>query len=112
MVEATHWRELAAALRELHRTLVERAKRDCEREHLAIVNPGELLRLLTTDPAFDWLRGLSELMVDIDLAADAEPATAEELSNAVRAAVEHFISAPGAGAAPHAFAERYWPYVH
>ena len=109
MADATHWNTLAGALRELHRALMERARRDYEREH-GVVSPGELLQLLTTDPYFEWLRGLSELMVDIDLVRDAEPEFMDELSSAVRAAVEHVISAPKASE-PHAFAQHYWPYV-
>ena len=104
------WNRLASVLRELHRTLMERARRDYEREHALALTPGELLQRLTTDPAFEWLRGLSELMVDIDLARDADPQVAAELAVAVRAAVEHFVTAP-APPPGDAFAQRYWPYV-
>jgi hypothetical protein len=105
------WQKLASALRELHRALMERARRDYERTHGAVLSPGELLRLLTTDAYFEWLRGLSELMVDIDVVSDAEPALIQEMATAVRAAVEHFISAPKIPASSHAFAQHYWPYV-
>ncbi len=111
MADVTHWNALASALRELHRALMERARRDYEREHLVAVEPGELLRLLTTDPDFEWLRSLSELMVDIDVVRDAEPALMDELSTAVRAAVEHLIAAPGPSEAAAPFAQRYLPYL-
>ncbi|HEV7803228.1 MAG TPA: hypothetical protein VGP15_19305 [Burkholderiales bacterium] len=111
MADANQWNTLASALRELHRALMDRARRDYEREHLVAVEPGELLQLLTTDPYFEWLRGLSELMVDIDVVRDAEPELMDELSTAVRAAVEHFIAAPVAPAAVAPFTERYLPYL-
>jgi hypothetical protein len=110
MSDSIRWQNLASALRELHRTLMERARRDYERENTVALNPGEFLRLLTTDPYFEWLRGLSELMVDIDIVRDAEPALVDEMSAAIRAAVEHFIAAPATPQA-HAFAQHYWPFV-
>jgi hypothetical protein len=111
MADVTHWDKLASALRALHRALMERARRDYEREHLVVLDPGELLRLLTTDAQFEWLRGLSELMVDIDVVREAEPELMDELSTAVRSAVEHFVSAPKTSDSAGAFAQRYWPYI-
>lgn len=111
MSAPAQWQNLASALRELHRALMERARRDYERTHVVVLSPGEFLQLLTTDAYFEWLRGLSELMVDIDVVSDAEPALVEEMATAVRAAVEHFISAPKVPATAHAFAQHYWPYV-
>ena len=110
MADTRDWQKLAGALRELHRTLMERARRDYESEHGEVLNPGQLLGLLTTDPSFDWLRSLSELMVDIDMARDAEPAVMEELATAIRPAIEHILSSPNAKPAG-SFAQRYWPYV-
>lgn len=112
MTDVADLQKLSAALRELHRVLVDRARRDYERDHSGVVSPGELLRLLTTDPAFGWLRGLSELMVDLDLVADARPPVLDELAGSVRAAVEYFITAPKSDEIAHAFAQYYWPAVH
>ena len=111
MTETSDWQELANALRELHRTLMEHARRDYEREHGVALSPVEQLQLLATDPSFAWLRGLSELMVDIDLVHDAEPLVLAEMSPAVRAAVEHFIAAPNPPESGDAFAQHYWPYL-
>jgi hypothetical protein len=111
MTDTTDWQKLAGALRELHRTLMERARRDYEREHKVTLSPAEQLQLLATDPFFAWLRGLSELMVDIDLVHDAEPLVLAEIAPAVRAAVEHFIAAPNPPAPGDAFAQHYWPYL-
>ena len=112
MTDTADWQELASALRELHRALMERARRDYERKHVVRLSPAEQLRLLTTDPFFDWLRGLSELIVDIDLVHDAGPLDLVESAPVVRAAVEHFIAAPNPSESGDAFALRYWPYLH
>ena len=109
MAEGRDWQTVARALRELHRALMERARRDYESERGEVLGANQLLRLLTTDPYFDWLRSLSELMVDIDMARD-DPAVMAELESAVRPAIEHILSSPDAKPAG-TFAQRYWPYV-
>ena len=112
MTDTADWQGLATALRTLHRALMECARRDYEREHKLAPSPAEQLRLLTTDPYFDWLRRLSELIVDIDLVRDAEAQDVADILPAVRSAVEYFI-----GAAPippdtgDSFAQHYWPYL-
>jgi hypothetical protein len=111
MADAEDWHKVATALRELHRVLLERARRDYEHANLTQVQPGQLLQLLATDSYFAWLRSLSELMVDIDMLRDAEPALMDELSSAVRPAVEHFLSPPKTAPASGSFAERYWPCI-
>ena len=110
MAEAVDWQQLANALRELHRTLVETARREYERAHLVELSAGELLQRLTSDAEFAWLRGLSELMVDLDLVHDAAPPDQADIEPAVRAAVEHLLS--NAQSPAGAFAQRYWQYVH
>jgi hypothetical protein len=110
MAEADDWQTLANTLRELHRTLVETARLEYARAHLVSPGPGELLQLLTTNPEFEWLRGLSELMVDLDLVRDSAPAERTDITSAVRAAVEHLLS--NAQQPVGLFAQRYWPYLH
>jgi len=110
MIDAVEWQKLANVLRELHRTLIEHARRDYERDLVVTLNPGEFLQLLTTNADFAWLRNLSELMVDIDIVQDAEPGQRDEIASAVRAAVEQLIS--NARDPINLFAQRYWPYVH
>jgi hypothetical protein len=105
------WQALATALRDLHRALIERARHDYQREQERMVEAGELLQLLTTDPYFEWLRGLSELMVDLDMIRDDEPEPMQEVATAVRPAVEYFLVPPRTQDTAHSFAERYWPYV-
>ena len=107
---AADWDALARALRGLHKALMERARREYENGHGAVANPGHLLQLLSTDPYFAWLRTLSELMVDIDIARDAESPEKDGLESAVRPAIEHVLSSPGS-ANPTPFAEQYWRLV-
>ena len=59
--------EVASALREVHRTLVQATRKSYEREtgHPA-GGPGQMLKLLTEDPYFAWLHTMSELIVDLD----------------------------------------------
>lgn len=109
MTEAD-WQGLTNGLRELHRTLVETTRREYERSHLVTLAPGELLQLLTANPEFEWLRSLSELMVDLDLVRGAAPSDDDNITASVRAAVEHLLS--NAQEPAGLFAQRYWPYVH
>lgn len=102
---------LGEALRNLHRALVARARHDYERERGAVLGAGELLQLLTSDPHFAWLRSLSELIVDVDVFLEADPAPSDDEASAARAEVERLI-APAKPAAVAAFAARYWEYVH
>jgi hypothetical protein len=58
--------EAAAALREVHRALVQAVRKAYEREVGPAGGPGQMLRLLTEDPYFAWLHPMSELIVDLD----------------------------------------------
>jgi hypothetical protein len=58
--------EAAAALREVHRTLVQATRASYEQKHGPAGGPGEMLRLLTEHPHFAWLHPMSELIVDLD----------------------------------------------
>ena len=110
MAETVDWQRLANALRELHGTLVDTTRREYERAHLVELGSGELLQLLTSNPEFEWLHGLSELMVDLDLVHDSAPGDDDDITTAVRAAVEHLLS--NAQEPAGVFAQPYWPYVH
>lgn len=103
---------VAVALRALHRALAERARREFEQQRHAVVVPGEWLQLLIADPQFAWLRSLSELIVDLDVFLEADPAPAEDDAAAIRAEVERLLAPPPLAAdAPAEFGARYWPYV-
>ena len=102
---------LGNSLRTLHRALVDRSRHDFERQRHAILGAGELLKLLTSDPHFAWLRELSELIVDIDIFLEVDPAPGEDDAAAVRAEVERLLAPPpglaiaAADAAPGAAGE-------
>jgi hypothetical protein len=74
--------ELRNALVRLHKTLLDSERAVYDRDVQRITSPGQFLRLAMHDPWFEWLRELSQLIVAIDEALDAEePAT---LSDAER----------------------------
>src|SRR2546426_11258885 len=58
--------EAAAALREVHRTLVQATRASYEQKNGPAGGPGEMLRPLTEHPHFAWLQPMSELIVDLD----------------------------------------------
>jgi hypothetical protein len=103
---------LARALRSLHRALAEHARRDLETERLTVIQPGAWLSILTTDPAFAWLRTLSELMVDLDVFLEADPEPARDDKAAIRAEVERLIAPSMVPEAATEFSRHYWRYVH
>ncbi len=61
---------LAAALRRLHSALLDVAKSEYEFMHGSISSPYTLFNLVTSDPAFQWLRPLSGLMSTLDEVID------------------------------------------
>jgi hypothetical protein len=70
---------LRQGLLRLHKTLLDLERRDFERARGRISNSYEFLQLVLKDPWFDWLRCLSELIVQIDETLDThdsdKPAT-------------------------------------
>jgi hypothetical protein len=108
------WKTLARALRQLHHTLLQRARADYTREQglAEEVGPGELLMLATRGPGFAWLRSLSELMADIDdFQEQADAVHDQELRAAIRAAVDGLLTPPADGTPAPPFAERYWHHL-
>jgi len=99
-------RAVRESLAELHRRLVGAARQGYEREHGRLSGPGELLRLLTQDDHFAWLRGLSELLADIDAVSGEVPTS--ELLAAVRGAAEAMVQPTQE---PQGFWARYSPLL-
>ena len=88
--------ELAPALRELHKALLQEGRDDYERTHGPVAGTGQLLHLVMHDPSFAWLRVLSALMADLDELLEApEPATDEEAAAIRRELEETFSPASG-----------------
>jgi hypothetical protein len=64
--------ELRHALLKLHKALVDSERVGYEQTIGKIQSPNHFLQLLTTDPWFAWLRPLSQLIVAMDEALDAD----------------------------------------
>jgi len=79
MSDAPDWKRLSQALTGLHRSLIQHARRDYERDHGPISSPAQFLRLLTNDRFFAWLRTLSELIVNIDAAGEFDEGAKEKV---------------------------------
>jgi len=90
---------VAAALRPLHKALVDVTTVEWEREHGRVPGPGALFQLLIKEPFFAWLRPMSGLMAEIDERLDEEGPVRTE---GIRARVEALITEGG-----HDFAGRY-----
>jgi hypothetical protein len=59
----------------VHRALIEAERIRYERQHGRIENSGTLLQLVLHDPWFDWLRPLSDLIVQMDTWLDDDKET-------------------------------------
>ena len=103
---------LAQALRTLHRVLAERVRRDVEAREASVIMPGAWLARLTGDVEFAWLRTLSELIVDLDVFLDADPAPAEDDLASIRADVERMIAPSPVPGTESDFSRHYRHYVH
>jgi hypothetical protein len=64
--------DLRNGLLSLHKTLLDSERAIYERDIARIASSGELLRLVLYDPWFAWLHELSQFVVLIDEALDAE----------------------------------------
>ena len=64
--------DLRLALLKLHKALIDSERVDYERTVGKIRSPNHFLQLLTNDPWFAWLHPLSQLIVALDEALDAE----------------------------------------
>src|SRR5437868_9433346 len=96
--------EAAAALREVHRTLVQATRASYEQKNGPAGGPGEMLRLLTEHPHFAWLHPMSELIVDLDSLLAQELLPAGTVA-AVRMEVDRLARAGGP------FWEKYAPFL-
>src|SRR5437762_14243538 len=97
--------EAAAALREVHRTLVQAVRATYEREIGPAGGPGQMLRLLTEHPYFAWLHPMSELIVDLDSLLAQEILPAGTVAG-VRKEIDRLTQAGGS-----AFWGKYAPFL-
>jgi hypothetical protein len=75
--------ELRHALLKLHKALVDSEKVGYEKTMGQIPSPNHFLQLLTKDPWFAWLHPLSQLIVAMDEALDAEEPLTQDKVNAL-----------------------------
>lgn len=82
--------DVRRGLLHLHKTLLDWERAAYDRDH-GRTPPGQLLKIVMTDPQFAWLRPVSELIVRIDGALDMEspesPFDVEAILNHARALV-------------------------
>ncbi len=90
---------VAAALRPLHKALVDVTTVAWERTHGRGPGPAALFQLLIREPFFAWLRPMSGLMADLDALLDEEGPIE---GNGVRLRIEALITE-----GEHHFAVRY-----
>ncbi len=87
--------DLSTELKVLHKALLQAGQAAYEAEHGPVAGGAALLHLVVHDPAFAWLRPLSELMADLDAVLDlGQPANDEE-EGAIRGELEHLLSPAG-----------------
>lgn len=100
--------EVAAALRGLHRHLMDEARHDYEREVGPIASSAALLQLLMGDPFFGWLRLLSGAMAALDELLDqVEPLSSDQ----ARRVGQRFDSLVTGEAEAAEFGARYREYL-
>jgi hypothetical protein len=101
---------LRSSLLVLHKALVESERVEYEKTIGKIQSPNHFLHLLTTDPWFAWLSPLSQLIVSIDEALDAEePLTAGSVDRLVKESAGLLVaSETGAGESGAGFSHHYF----
>ena len=57
---------LTAAVRSVHKSLIDSTRRDYERIHGRIQGPYALFSLVAQDPAFAWLQPMTRLIVELE----------------------------------------------
>ena len=96
--------DLHSALLKLHKALLDSEKIVYEKNVGPIQSPNHFFQLLTTDPYFDWLRPISQLIVAIDETLDEKDLlTNGSIDSLMRQAVFLLVPAQSAGD----FGERY-----
>lgn len=96
---------LVAHLRELHRALVDLQRSRYEAAGGAVQGPMHLLHLLTEDPGFAWLRGLSELIVEVEEVTEHADLLSSATAAALREETARLIMA--SAERPPALGEKY-----
>jgi hypothetical protein len=104
-VNRSRLEQLSTALLDLHKALIDYVRKGYERERGYVDGPFELLRLLTSDPYFDWLRPLSRLLADIDELLEKSEPLSEAEAGAVKNEVKSLFEADAE--VPTTFTQKY-----
>ena len=98
---------MAAAMRTLHKALIDQTQREYERSHGRVSSPYTLFALVTSDPAFAWLQPMTRLIVEMeDLVGRKEkPPTEAEVAE-MRKRIDGLLVEKG-----QAFSDRYLALV-
>jgi hypothetical protein len=77
--------DLRQLLLTLHKALLDSERTAYEIGHGSIASPGAFLQLLIHDPAFQWLRPITTLIVQVDetLAAKKPPASTRDIEQLI-----------------------------
>jgi len=87
---------MAAAMRTLHKALIDHTQREYERSHGKVTSPYTLFALVTSDPAFAWLQPMTRLIVEMeDLIGRKEQPPAEAEVAEMRKRVDALLTEKG-----------------
>jgi hypothetical protein len=89
-----HVTEIAEALKQLHRSLIDAVSAEYERSQRPIGGRVALFQLVVEDPFFAWLRPMSQLMVDVDELLDGGREPSPEEAHVAANAIARLISPP------------------
>lgn len=70
--------DLHRGLLRLHKSLLDDERAAYEKINGPVGGAGRVLELVMNDPWFDWLRRISEIIVEIDQVTDSEESTIDE----------------------------------
>lgn len=87
---------MAAAMRTLHKALIDQTQREYERSHGKVTSPYTLFTLVTSDPAFAWLQPMTRLIVEMEdlIGRKEKPPTEAEVAE-MRKRIDGLLVAAG-----------------
>lgn len=101
--------ELRTSLLQLHKELLDYQTTHYEADHEKITSKGKLFDLVVGDPAFMWLRQLSELIVGMDSMLEPGEEPTEENIHSFLAYTQQLLTPSETG---NEFAQKYYQAIH
>ena len=87
---------MAAAMRTVHKALIDQTQREYERAHGKVTSPYTLFALVANDPTFAWLQPMTRLIVEMeDLLGRKEAPPLETEVAALRRSIDQLLVAEG-----------------